>query len=172
MAEVKFIPEIIETMAKGKVNRCPVCGKGKAADAWVCKDCFAAKGFGLVGEVQTAVKQVVFRKERLEAAAVFLRQYLASGGRFNSRPTFLATNAMSDTGENRFSHGLLTVAADMAIIPEEFEKARQTSERAVEERERAAQSVTLNKRARFVASRQTRQKARQRRKGFLEAVPA
>lgn len=52
-----FISEVIDAMVKGKVNKCPVCGKEKDVDAWICKNCFVAKGHSLVKETQDAVNR-------------------------------------------------------------------------------------------------------------------
>lgn len=61
MAEVKFIPEAIEIMAKGAFEermQCPVCGGRKDPDKWICEICFKEHGSGMVREVQDAVRKV------------------------------------------------------------------------------------------------------------------
>ncbi|MDD5072071.1 MAG: hypothetical protein PHQ42_05060 [Patescibacteria group bacterium] len=59
MAEVKFKPDVIEIMAKGKFEervKCPVCGEEKDPRAWICEACFKKHGYSLVAKVQAAVR--------------------------------------------------------------------------------------------------------------------
>jgi hypothetical protein len=60
MAEVKLVPEVIKTMAKGKSEdrvKCPVCGLEKDPDKWICETCFKEHGFDMIEEVQRAVRR-------------------------------------------------------------------------------------------------------------------
>ena len=63
--DVKLIPEVIETMAKGAIEertKCPVCEGEKDPMAWICQTCFKSYGYGLMKKVQKAVVEWAFNK--------------------------------------------------------------------------------------------------------------
>lgn len=58
-AEIEFIPEVIEKMAKGaseERTQCPVCGGEKDPRSWICPACFEEHGYGLTLKVRQAVE--------------------------------------------------------------------------------------------------------------------
>ena len=58
-AEISFIPEAIEKMAKGALEertQCPVCGGEKDPRAWICPGCFDEHGYGLTLRIRQAVE--------------------------------------------------------------------------------------------------------------------
>jgi hypothetical protein len=136
-AEIQFIPEVIEKMAKGapeERTQCPVCRGEKDPRSWICPACFEEHGYGLTLKVRQAVEWAA----KMVDKAVFreLLQYCRDIVTSKERPDVTDEELAKDMLNNEKFRKKFPEVSSEATILSAFGKIRRDIRKEVEEKER------------------------------------